>query len=290
MELMANENAPGGQPYIEWVTATVLRDFSDATHAFERGIIDAFIGQTADLGRFRAAGKNSSGVIPGEYLDFVGFNHNRTIFADIQMRQAVESAINGQFVQTVEILGDLGYAPGEDGILQIELSPVLPPVILSMTIIVNIENPRTYGAAQALYNELKTAGVAAILYTLNPVDFHARLYGGDFDLAVGTISIQNRLDFEFLRMGNREAGNFFGHSSTYFNRLMDYVNLAPNEEALAAASANLKEYIYENLPIISLGFNDKMLFMSSRLHGNLTPSGGDIFRNASLWFIVDSAN
>ncbi|MDR2166281.1 MAG: ABC transporter substrate-binding protein [Clostridiales bacterium] len=281
LELIANENAARGRPYIERVTATVLRDFSDATHAFERGMTDILAGYAADLGRFRALGKNYVGTIPGQNLDFIGFNHARPIFGEIAMRAVINNP-------SIEAFAELGFEVGEDGILERRIAPALPPIPLNLTIIVNNENLRTLTIAKNLYYELLETGANTRLYELIPADFHARLSSGDFDLAIGTITLQNPLNLEFLRTGNQAAGNYFSHNSAEFNRLLDTTNLAPNEAALNAAAANLRAYMSENLPIISLGFDDRAIFASPRLHGNLAPAGRNIFHNVAEWFIVDN--
>jgi len=303
LELFANENAPGGMPYIDKVVATVLRDMDDTIHAFERGIIDVFVGELASWGRLRAAGLDLSGTIAGNEFDFVGFNHARTLFNEAEMRQVVAQAraIGGNQlpIQSSSWLGaempsipavsfaQLGFELGEYGILQRQLSPALPPIPLGMTVIVNEENLRTVRVAEDLHANLSTQGVAVSLYILPADVFTARLNSGDFDIMVGTIELDSRPNFEFLRTGNRSAGNLMGHSSADFDRLLDNMNLATNANAFADAAHAVFVYLTENLPIIGLGIHDTGFYTSPRLHGNLTPAGREIFIDVYSWFLVD---
>ncbi|MCL2168535.1 MAG: ABC transporter substrate-binding protein [Defluviitaleaceae bacterium] len=300
MELIANDNAPGGRPYIDRVTATVMRDMSDTVHAFERGIIDILEGSASIWGRLRAFGKNSSGTMVSGSFDFIGFNHGRGTFNDVKMRRAIGSVFHAHqlpirdeawFAATIPAhahitFAELGFVMGEYGILERELSPILPPFPLAMTIIVNEDNPRTPAMAGGLSVALRAAGADVSLHILPAEMFAHRLYSGEFDLVVGTKNIDIRPNLEFLRGYNRAYGNLMGFNSVYFNRLLDNMNLATNPISFQESVHAVQVYMVENLPILGIGFEEMMFFTSSRLHGNLAPAGNDIFRNSRSWFIL----
>ncbi|MCL2397362.1 MAG: ABC transporter substrate-binding protein, partial [Defluviitaleaceae bacterium] len=95
LELIANHDAPGGRPYIDRITAIILRDMDGGQiHAFEQGIIDVLMTSPTDWGRYAARGKNRVGEISGGSFSFFGFNFNRTIFADHSLRSAIAHAFD----------------------------------------------------------------------------------------------------------------------------------------------------------------------------------------------------
>ena len=304
LELIANSTAPAGRPYIDRITATVLRDMADNIHAFEQGVVDVFAGQTSLWGRLRARGKNLSGHVAASDFEFIGFNHARATFGELAMRQAIAYFVGKNALPIHEnswiaiaapepspaSFAELGFTRGAHGILERQLSPGLPSTPLAMTVIVNEENARTMRAASELQAILTAEGVAVSLYTLEPAAFTARLAAGDFDIMLGTINLGYRPNLEFLRGGNRAAGNYINFDSADFNRLLDNMNLATNANFFAAAAQLVQEYIAENLPIIGLGFLEESFFTSPHLHGNLSPAGRAIFINAQSWFILDNTD
>jgi len=301
MELFANDNAPAGRTYIDWVNVTVIRDAVDFGNAFERGITDAYIGQTAAFGRMRAAGHDAAGHMAASDFDFIGFNHGRTTFSELGMRQLVANAVSGNVLPVhadswlaydapalpETSFYQLGFRVGEHGILERQLSVALPMMPLIMSIIVNEDNLRTLPIARSLQAEFTAQGAAVNLYILPPAEFLARLEAGDFDIMLGTIELGLSPNMEFLRTGNRTGGNLINHSSAEFDRILDGISLATNANAFSEAVLAAQLYLHENLPIIGLGFASETLYVSGRLHGNLAPAPNHKFFNIQSWFIVD---
>jgi len=299
LEMIANDNAVGGRPYIDRADAIILRDMDDATTAFEQGIIDVLAGTPADWGRLRGAGKNSTGIILSNDFDFFGFNPTRPIFGDTPhhvMRAQIAHMLGDDitlpfrqidvlpFALTNLGLEYLGFEMGDNGIWHQEISPLLPPVPLAVNIIVNDNNLRMVQAAQGLYSQLWAHGVVAVLDILPPDGFAQRLDAANFCIVVGTITLGNSLDLGFLRSGNGL------HQSTEFDRLHTEIAIAANQTTHTEATHALRQYMGNNLTIIGLGFVDGMMFAAPNLHGNLAPAGRDIFQGAASWFFVDKRN
>ncbi|MCL2854133.1 MAG: ABC transporter substrate-binding protein [Defluviitaleaceae bacterium] len=289
LEFIANANAVGGRPYIQQVTALILRDMGDATHAFEQGLIDILPASPAEYGRFRAMGKKNAAPIAANYFDFIGFNMERTIFAEYQVRRAIDGAMDGHRLRSpinpmcwmhihpqpaeAATFADAGFVRGEDGFLQRQISPALPPMPLTLDIIVNVDNSQTAPIAQLLAEVLATEGANVTLHTLPFYDFESRLEAGDYDLVVGTAPVGMRPNLGFS----------MGYSSHNLLALQSMANNAANPAALQSAAAELQQYFSDNLPIITIAFHNQFLYTTNRVYGSFTPTAGDIFRNASSW-------
>jgi len=223
--LMSNDNAPGGTPYIQFITATILRDIADADHAFSRGLIDVFVASQSEAGRMRALGKNPAAVLPPHNLDFIAFNRNNSIFDDFSLRYAIGNP-------TTENFAVLEYIPQE------------------LTIIANEQNIQAVMYAQNLYSQLLNHGIESILYILPPEIFSSQINSGNFDLAVATIYLQNPENWDFLQI--------FGNTPLPL----------------------------DDLPIIELGRRGNILFTSTRLHGDFSPTNTHIFHGVQNWFLI----
>jgi peptide/nickel transport system substrate-binding protein len=160
----------------------------------------------------------------------------------------------------------MGFKPADDGILQRQPSPVLPPIRLTLSIIANEENPQTTAIAEALHIALTSEGVASALQILEPSEFQNRLASGDFDIVVGRITLQNPINMDFLRYGH--PSSVFNYNSKVLNGILDEIKSAPNPSALQESTANAQNYIAQNLPIIGIAFHDKFIYTSGRVHGN----------------------
>lgn len=273
LELMANDNAPLGRPYIDRITAIVLRDINDADHAFSQGLIDVFVADHSNWGRYRSLGRNLAANLSLQNLDFIAFNHNRTIFAEPLIRQAIANAPD------VEAFVQAGFARDAQGILHRQLSPALPSVPLALTIIANEENVQATANAQSLYRNLVNAGVAVTLHILPAEFFAIRLAQFDFDLAVGTVTLDNPSNYDFIRS--------FGYSASEFGAIQFRMRSAVSYSEFAQTIADLRQYVEENLPFIELNRRGDVLFTTSRLHGDFSTTINDIFRNIENWFLVD---
>ena len=317
LELIANENAPGGAPGLDRITAVILRDFEASVHAFEQGITDILLSDLGSSGRYTAMGKMRAAELPTGSFDFIGFNFNRSIFAYHEMRAAIAHSLDldailqryytleaaaiapinpsSWLAQTdlasysfdIQRAGDLfnhlGFVPGPDGILQRQLSEILPAMQLSMNILVNENNTPGLSTARILSEGLKASGVYVTVEALPFDQYIARIQASDFDIMIGGFDLPLVSDFDFLYSGNIGAANIFGYSSEELDLMLSMLNNAPNENAFYNSANSIQRYIAENLPIIGIGFHRQALYTARHINGGREASYGHIFFNAQEW-------
>jgi len=319
LELIANENAPGGVPGINRITAVILRDIETSVHAFEQGVIDILVSNLGNSGRYAAMGKNRAAELPAGSFDFIGFNFNRSIFAYREIRAAIAHSLDLNAIlqryytlrdaaiapinpsswlaaadlesysfdiqRAVDLFNYVGFVPGPDGILQRQLSEVLPVVQLSMTILVNEANAPGLSTAHILSQGLTASGVDSSVEALPFEQFKARIQASDFDIMIGGFDLSPVPDFDFLHSENIGSANIFGYSSEELDLLLSMLNNAPSESAFYNSAIAVQHYIAENLPFLGIGFHRQVLYTAQHISGNIQVSYGHIFLNVQEWLV-----
>ena len=293
LELIANENAPGGAPYIGRVTAMILREADGARYAFEQGLTDISADEMHLWGRYGATGKKRAAHVLTNEFDFMGFNFNNPLFAEYSMRAAVAHSFDlDAIIHRYYAASDAAIAPiSPDSWLAVEDLRRHPfdirlaamyfrglEEIPQITIIVNEANMAGVSAAGVLADGLRAAGAVVSLETLAFSSFASRINEGNFDIMVGGISAFPPTDFGFLH-------ELLGYSSEDFDLALSMKRYAISESALQQAAAGFQHYIAENIPIIGIGFRRQALYTTGHVFGDIEISANDIFANVNDWFI-----
>jgi peptide/nickel transport system substrate-binding protein len=295
LELIANEHAPGGVPYISGATAMILRDIDGARYAFEQGLTDAFAAGPYHWGRYSAMGKNRAAEVLTGHFDFVGFNTRNPLFAVRDAREAVAQSFNLEAArQRYYTQSDAAIAPiNPESWLAVDAYNLRPHgydpdraawyfaqlgETQEITIIVNAENPEGIGTANILAAGLAEAGVVVNLEVLPFADFSARAEARDFDMIVGGVEIGAAPDFAFIYA-------ILGYSSEEFNLVLSMMRNAASEGALIQAAAAAQHHVADNLPLIGVAFRRQVLYTAGHVHGDIEISPMDIFANVGNWFI-----
>jgi len=295
LELIANEYAIGGAPYISGVSVMILREMDGARYAFEQGRTDALAASPYDWGRYSAMGKNRVAEMATGYFDFIGFNTQNPLFAQFGGRQAVAHSLDLQTVlQRYFNQSDAAMAPinPESWLAAYDLrEPRFDPLLASaffahldevphINIIVSSENPEGIGTATILAHGLEYIGAVIVLDILPFSDFSARVDASDFDIVVGGVLIPRAPDFSFLQ-------TILGYSSDELALAQSMMRYALSEIALTQAAVVAQHYVTENLPIIGLAFRRQVLYTAGHVYGYAQVGSTDIFAEVSDWFIYN---
>jgi len=293
LELIANDYAVGGAPYINTVSVMILREPDGMRYAFEQGLTDVLAADMHLWGRYSAMGKNRAAQALTNEFHFVGFNANRPLFAHYRIRAAVAHSFNlDAIVHRYFAASDAAAAPinpeswlAAEGLprnifdtrLAAEYFRELEEVP-QITIIVSTANTVGVSAANILAEGLNDAGAYTTVELLPFADFVSRVDAGNFDIMVGGISAFPPTDLSFLH-------TILGYSSEELDTALSMMRYAPSEAALQQAAINAQHYIAENLPIIGIGFRQQVLYTTGHVHGNIEISPTDIFASIGDWFI-----
>ena len=295
LELIANDNAPGGAPYITAVSAMVLRDISGARYAFERGLADILAAGPYEWGRYNAMGKNRAAEVPTGQFDFIGFNARRPLFASQEARAAAAYSFDlAAALQRYYAWADAAIAPvnptswlaAEDqGLRQFHHDPARAAAYFAqleetpeINILVNTTNAEGLGTAAILAQGLQQAGANVTLEALPFADFAARAQAADFDIIIGGVLTTPAPNFDFIY-------TITGYSSEDLNLALSMTRHAPSESALAYAATAVQRYVADNLPIVGLAFRRQTLYTAEHLHSGMGICAVSVFVNARDWFV-----
>ena len=295
LELIANEFATGGAPYISSVSVMILRDMDGAQYTFEQGLTDVLAASPYDWGRYSVMGKNRAAQVLTGHFDFIGFNMRNPLFEEYGFREAVAYSFDLQVVlQRYYAQADAAIAPinpeswlAADDLREHYYDPerasryfALLDDIPEISIIVSAENPEGMGTATILAEGLEQAGVDVILEILPFSTFISRVDAVDFDIIVGGILVSPIPDFGFLE-------TILGYSSEEFNLTMTMMRYSLSESGLIQAAEVAQHYVADNLPIIGVAFRRQVLYTTGHVRGNIEISARDIFASVNDWFIVN---
>jgi len=326
LELIVNHAAAGGRPYIQRVTAVVLRDLGggDARHAFEQGFTDVLLAEPALWGRYAAEGMNRAADIVSNNFDFISFNFSRSIFSERDMRAAIAHSFDADAIlrryftaadgaiapinpaswlnasdtatysfdleHTAALLAGLGFRKCAEGFLERRLSEVLPPMRLAMDILVSMDNTIGMSIADTLGNGLATVGVDVSVTAVPFNEFVSRVNAGEFDLAVGGMSLATPSNLQFLASdseGDSVTLALFGYVSEELDELLYATTAVLSEAEFRLAMQAVQRYVAYNLPLLGVGFHRNVLYTAGFVHGGIELRYGDVFANISRWFMTE---
>lgn len=158
---------------------------------------------------------------------------------------------------------------------------------LSFRLLTNSYNPLRVKVAEMIKNDLKEIGINIILdydtsYQDNITEeirsleldrINNKLSSGDFDIVLSSwqMSIIPELSFLYHSTANNLT-NFSRYKSEMMDTLLTNTSNVFEREAKLLAYEELQKYITENIPNISLFFNNSAILVDSSIVGDLNPT------------------
>ncbi len=316
MILTANPAYAEGKAEIETISVRTIGGAETDVYAFDQGMTDILVTDAIETGRYADEGVTGVYQFTSNQYDFVGFNFQRTLFQDKNMRQAVAYALpkkticENVYLQYAKVaytpvspnswLYEENVAPYEfdtsmaatllknagwtdqDGDGRLEKDGEDGTEQLSVTILVNQENSARRQTATKLRDELGLLGFEVTLDIVPFAQYQEKFIGGDFDLVVGgwqMSPVTNLYDF----FGTGGSLNYIGYQDDQMNALLTAANEAVGEGETLLAYSSLQKRIAEELPYISIAFRSKAMFASGRVGGVVTPTEENIFYSVNRW-------
>lgn len=322
LNLEINTDWWGDKPYITEVQMQFVADEETALTSFKNGQADLAIATNPDWERYREDGKAYIKDYTTNKYDFLGFNFTNPMFRDKAFRKAVQYGINRNEIvdkvylkhavivdtpvppdvwlysgeeqsyaydpeSAVAILEEAGWADRDnDGLLEKEIDGVKND--LKFTLLANSDNPKRYEAARMIRDDLADLGISVVLEELTWEELLERVNKKEFDAVVLGWNFANYLDFSFAFHSNQveEGSNFFSYSNDEIDDLLQQ-DFRATEDTRKDTSANLQQFIAEELPYNSLYFKKAALLIKSRIRGETDPREHNIFLDIENWYIPE---
>ena len=163
-----------------------------------------------------------------------------------------------------QLLSDAGYDAGEDGLLYRYGSP------LSITFIVNTDNPFKVTIAEYLADELTQLGIAVELKKLSWDDYMYALNYGLFDLYLGEVALT--ADFDLTPLLEPNGGlNYGRYSNPETSGLLNTLRACSKEELSSAVDAFSTQFAVD-CPLAPLCFKEHSVLTQWQTLSGLNPT------------------
>lgn len=303
--LTAAMNDFKGQAAVNKITVTMTKDRETQLNLFTKGITDILPAEETELAGGNTAfnGKRVSYIT--NVYDFIGFNFNNAVFMDRNIRQAIAYSLDIQNIIDGIYLGNAerAYSPvrtsswlydssvyGYDNDLttakmlveqsgwRFRTSQTVRENEdgrkLQAAILVNKENSERCQVAQNLASALNALGFEVSVTEADYQTYMDKIHNGSYDIFVGgwTVSPSN----DFSNMFGTD-NNVMGYSSSRMDEYISECSSAVTDEEMMTAYGKLQNYISQELPYISLVYRKSSVYMSQRIHGDLTPVRNRVF-------------
>ena len=181
-------------------------------------------------------------------------------------RSAYETAGRYDCAAATALLGDAGYTKGEDDLLHRGRST------LSLTFVVNTDNPFKLAIAEYLTEQLTGMGMNVVLKKLAWDDYLAALETGKFDLYLGEVTLTADFDLSVLLSAEGPL-NFGGYQNSELDTALMVLRCAGIGEAF------LLERFQTEMPFAPLCFKKYSVLTQWQAVSGLEPTRQNPFYN-----------
>ncbi|MCI8342034.1 MAG: peptide ABC transporter substrate-binding protein [Firmicutes bacterium] len=319
LRLKASENSFTKKPSIENIIVSITTDSDTDIYTFSQRITDSVIADETILGRFDFDDGSKKYSFTDNYFDFIGFNYDKHMFNDKNIRKAivhsipVESIIEAIYLSNAEaaltplnresflwpnderteyeydlstarnILQTAGYVLNNGSNVR-EKWFEDGVQTLSFSILVNDENEQRRQMAVKIAEELNSIGFAIAVESVDFETFKSRLENGEYDMFLGGFELSIVPDFGFLYETGSDM-NYSKYSNEKIDELIEEYRSSVSESDIKNNMTLLINEIYEELPYIGIVFRKSALFTDERIGGNVLPIQFDAYNNIEEWTI-----
>ena len=318
LRLIKTDNSFGKSAITEEISIIITPDRNTDLYSFDQGILDIIYADITEMGKYDNTGTRQISEYPTRYLDYVGFNYNRSIFRDKAVRQAVAYALpkknilesvylsHAQITDTIvnpsswlyeddvekydynvekakEVLETGGWVDDDgDGIRERVTNSLNEK--LNFKILVNEENDERKQIAYRLAEELRSVGMFATVEAVPFADYQDRLAKNQFDMYIGGVSQNPIPDFTYL-LGSGGSMNYSNYSDDEVNSILSQCRNSFDENSMKEAFSNLQKYVASEVAYIPIVYRNSSIFANNRINGDINATETNIFRNAYKWYI-----
>lgn len=297
---------------IEKVIVNTNSSMAEVYNSFKMGNID-FV-NTPNLNYIDYIG--TLGYSTKEYAarehGFIALNTQSSLLSNIEVRQAVQAAIDKNNIIASAFAGryfvadfPLGFgswldnSENQEPTYNIELTNKLLEESgwmlrkgiwqttvnyrtqkLSLNLLVKASDTNRMNIAKVLQAQLAQAGIEVNIKAASDSSFYAGVNYKDYDmlLAVSDVSASPDLTTYF---GNDNLANY---SNSEVSEIMKIVNNSTEENTLKESYKRLKEIYKTDVPYISLYFNKNVALYNTNLAGEVNPNWFNPFYNIENWY------
>ena len=302
MKLNFNPDTYRKTPYIASIEIIIVPDQQSELNAFDQRLIDVVSAELAQWGRYRNNINTNINEYSTMYYDFIGFNFNNEMLAQLDTREAIAHSVNIPDMITNIYLAHASRAftpvnpdswlfEPDTAKYDFDLSKAAGLISKNgytgkpLRILVNNENDERVKIADILNTNLNKIGINASLESLDYTEYVNKLSEKDFDLFIGGFNLSVAPDLTFAFGSANGSENMFSYNDETMNALLAAAFTAASNTGYQRAVSDLQKYIAKELPCVSLVFRKSAMLSSKSVLGDKKPVTSNIYSNINQWFI-----
>ncbi|ONI43362.1 hypothetical protein AN641_10365 [Candidatus Epulonipiscioides gigas] len=298
ISLISNEDYFKGKPNIPFIEVYYTPDNVTALAMFDRDKLDVVYTETMNWFKYDKNAKVYE--IPLNKYEFIGINFDNKILRNINVRTALNCAIDKQNLINIYYLGKgvVSSTPispnsylynGYEEKLTREMTQISLTKAgftlenpLKLEMLINKDNQERLLVSEEIIKMYAEYGIIIIPEYVDEVTFNKRVYNKEYELFFGGWKFSYMPDFSFIF--HSKSDNFINYVNKDMDLLLHNAFVAKEHELLEAYD-QLQLYIQKELPYISLFFKYGALITDERISGEVFPLPLNIYNNIQLWTI-----
>ena len=296
-----------GTPYINSIKVIITPDGETDLYAFEKNIINSINIDFSNWGNLNYKREKISNGITSNNFEYLGFNFDKDIFKNIELRKSIAYAIpkdeiikniylnNGQkAIAPINPKSFLAYSEieGYDYNIQKSVEALgkanLTKEMTNFNILVNEENKERVETAELIQKRLNQVGLNVTVVKKSFEEYKMDLENGNFDMFLAGIDfgIVPNLQSFLMSSGTGQGGiNYQNFSDERMDFLLGNMYKSISEETFIKSAIEMQQYFAEQLPVVGIFFKDQILLTDYTVKGDKKPNIYNQFNNIEKWYI-----
>ena len=296
-----------GTPYINSIKVIITPDNETDLYAFEKNVINSITIDFSNWGNLNYKREKISTGITSNNFEYLGFNFEKDIFKNIELRKAIAYAIpkdeiikniylnNGQKTITpINPKSFLAYSEIESYDYSIQKSiealgkANLTKEMTNFNILVNEENNERVETAELIQKRLSQIGLNTTVVKKTFEEYKKDLESGNFDMFLAGIDfgiIPNLQSFLMSSGTGQDGINYQNFKDERMDFLLGNMYKSISEEAFIKSAIDMQQYFAEQLPVVGIFFKDQILLTDYTVKGDKKPNIYNQFNNIEKWYI-----
>lgn len=312
---------PPNTPLIDEISINIYNNGNEQLNAFQTRDVDVVSLGPEECSRYSGRTDLIIKKFTGRNYEFVSFNLNKPLVADLALRQAIAFTIDkvkiiNELLPGEAIASDIPIMPDtwmydtnilsyskditnakalllkdgwreDNGVLYKNINGVLTP--LNMEILVNEDNETRVRVANKISEQLKEIGVNLLVTKLSWEEEQKRISLQKYDMAILGWSISSIPDLSFsYSTGEIQKGrNIAGYSNKTVDKYLEDIIAENDINRKKALFLNMKDIINNDVPYIGLYFLNNAMLYNNRVRGVMNPNVWNKFSDITRWYLPD---
>ena len=261
-------------------------------YAFDQGRTDALHMPLPEWVNHHSIRQVEYEIFPAMYFEFIGFNFEREMFHNVQVRRGIAHAFDACNIVAAAYLDHAAratapihpyyWAAGE--LARISYDPARGRALLNavniyqpLIILANSDNLQRVSIAQSLAQSLTAIGIPALAEILHYAEYFDRLESGSFDLFIGGVKLDFTPDASFFFQGG------FYIEDTVLAASWNAIGQTFTEAAYLQSIQNFQQNFVDRLPVIGLAFRHSAILTNNRFVQENAPAPDNVLGNVNRW-------